>query len=293
VSGNLTVTGDVRINGNNIQNSAGLNSIDLTSGNTLTTVRANTALFQTAANVEYASLNATGSTFVCSGITNFVRSDTVNGIRPPFRAQYKNTTNTDSNVGDGTQVLLSTAGSVTENNIARFDATFGASGNHQFGIAVSSDSFSTITNSTYKATRDKTEILATPTGGGTSATIMEVTDARILNNRAQRNSITTATVTEGQTYTPATTASNSISLQINTGSGTTIIDLVNLTGQGTGGMYTIMVFNNAASGTPIQVKNTRINTNNLTTHTIPAGDRIMVTVYVVGDYATSEHLVVA
>jgi len=115
----------------------------------------------------------------------------------------------------------------------------------------------------------------------------------ILNNRATRNAITTATVTEGATYTPAATDNNSISLTVNTGSGTTIIDLINLTGQGTGGMYTIMIHNNAASGTPIQIKNTRINTNNLTTHTIPTGDRIMVTAYIVGDYATAEHLNVA
>jgi hypothetical protein len=54
-----------------------------------------------------------------------------------------------------------------------------------------------------------------------------------------------------------------------------------------------MVFNNAATGTPIQVRNTRIGAGNLTTHTIPSGERIMVTAYIVGDYATSEHLVVA
>jgi hypothetical protein len=57
-------------------------------------------------------------------------------------------------------------------------------------------------------------------------------------------------------------------------------------------MYSILIHNNAASGTPIQIKNTRINTNNLTTHTITTGDRIIVTAYIVGDYAASEHLVV-
>jgi hypothetical protein len=128
--------------------------------------------------------------------------------------------------------------------------------------------------------------------GGSTNSIMEITNAQILNNRAHRNSITTGTVTEGSTYTPDATASNSISLTINTGSGTTVVDLINLTGQSTGGMYTIMIHNNAASGTPVQIKNTRINTNNLTSHTIPTGERIMVTVYIVGDYATSEHLVV-
>jgi hypothetical protein len=148
----------------------------------------------------------------------------------------------------------------------------------------------TASSATYRA---DTFIVSGGAYGNTSTSRFEISDSRILNNRAYRNAITTATVTEGQTYTPAATDNNSISLTINTGSGTTIIDLINLTGQSTGGMYSIMVFNNAASGTPIQVKNTRINTNNLTTHTIPQGGRIMITVYVVGDYATSEHLVVA
>ena len=179
VSGNLTVTGDVRINGNNIQNSAGLASIDLTSGNTLTTVRANTALFQTAADVEYASINATGSTFICSGLTNFIRTGTDNGIRPPFVARYKRTDTTGSNNGDGSQVILGTGGTSTTDNIARFDATYATGGNHQFGIAVSSDSFSSVTNATYKATREKTEILATPAGGGTSAVRLTVEDTKI------------------------------------------------------------------------------------------------------------------
>jgi hypothetical protein len=122
---------------------------------------------------------------------------------------------------------------------------------------------------------------------------MVLNNSKILNNRPHRNVITTATTTEGSTYSPAATDNNSISLTINTGSGTTVIDLANLTGQGDGGMYSIMVFNNAATGTPIQVKNTRINTNNLMTHTIGTGDRIMITAYIVGDYATAEHLVVA
>jgi hypothetical protein len=50
------------------------------------------------------------------------------------------------------------------------------------------------------------------------------------------------------------------------------------------------VFNNTGTGTPIQVKNTRINTNNLMTHTITTGNRIIINAYVVGDYATATHL---
>jgi hypothetical protein len=106
--------------------------------------------------------------------------------------------------------------------------------------------------------------------------------------------ITTTTINEGTTYTPAFTVDNNISVQINQlAGGTTVIDLASLTGNGRGGSYNILVFNNTASGTPIQVKNTRINTNNLTTHTIPSGNRIIINAYVVGDYATAQHLNVA
>jgi hypothetical protein len=88
---------------------------------------------------------------------------------------------------------------------------------------------------------------------------------------------------------------NNISVQIDTLSGgTTVIDLINLTGNSRGASYNILLFNNTASGTPIQVKNTRINSNNLTTHTITTGNpRIIINAYVVGDYATATHLVVA
>jgi len=51
VSGNLTVTGDVRINGNDIQGSGGVSAITLTSANTATTVRGDTINLQTAASV--------------------------------------------------------------------------------------------------------------------------------------------------------------------------------------------------------------------------------------------------
>ena len=294
VSGNLTVTGDVRINGNNIQGSGGSNAIDLTSGNTLLTLRSNAILCNTAADANYASINATGSEFTCSGITNYIRTGTSNGVFPPFLARYKRTDTAGSNNNDGSQIILSTGGTSTTDNIARIDAQYKSTGLHTFGISVSNDSFATDTDNVYIAQADKTIIRATPAGTtGTAADIIEITDDKILNSRATRNAITSATTTEGSTYSPAATANNSISLTINTGSGTTVIDLANLTGQGTGGMYTIMVFNNAASGTPIQVKNTRINTNNLMTHTITTGDRIMITAYIVGDYATAEHLVVA
>jgi hypothetical protein len=107
--------------------------------------------------------------------------------------------------------------------------------------------------------------------------------------------LTTTTISEGTTYTPAATVDNNISVQINTLSGgTTVIDLASLTGNTRGGSYNILVFNNTASGTPLNVINSRISGSNLMSHTITTGSpRIIVNAYVVGDYATATHLVVA
>jgi hypothetical protein len=70
--------------------------------------------------------------------------------------------------------------------------------------------------------------------------------------------ITSATVLEGTTYTPAATVDNNISVQLNAnGGGTTVIDLASLTGNSRGGSYNILVYNNTGSGAPIQVKNVR------------------------------------
>jgi hypothetical protein len=107
--------------------------------------------------------------------------------------------------------------------------------------------------------------------------------------------ITTTTISEGTTYTPAATVDNNISVQINTlAGGTTVIDLASLTGNSRGASYNILVFNNTASGTPLNVINSRISGSNLMAHTITTGaPRIIVNAYVVGDYATATHFVVA
>jgi hypothetical protein len=127
------------------------------------------------------------------------------------------------------------------------------------------------------------------------------TDYAVLNSTAATftvpvtTEITSATVLEGTTYTPAATVDNNISVQLNVnGGGTTVFDLASLTGNSRGASYNILVYNNTGSGAAIQVKNTRINSNNLMTHTITTGSpRIMINAYVVGDYATADHLVVA
>ena len=127
---------------------------------------------------------------------------------------------------------------------------------------------------------------------GTDFVVIDANTAKF--NVPVTTEITTTTISEGTTYTPAATVDNNISVQIDTlAGGTTVIDLASLTGNSRGASYNILVFNNTASGTPIQVKNTRINTNNLMTHTITTGNRIIINAYVVGDYATATHFVVA
>jgi hypothetical protein len=150
-----------------------------------------------------------------------------------------------------------------------------------------------VINASPNATTFKSDAYTFDNSSGTDYAVIDANTAKF--NVPVTTEITTTTISEGTTYTPAATVDNNISVQIDTlAGGTTVIDLINLTGNTRGASYNILVFNNTASGTPIQVKNTRINTNNLTTHTITTGSpRIIINAYVVGDYATATHLVVA
>lgn len=292
-----------------INNTSGGNMLLLT--DTAATVRGNTTTITNNANTQtYATLAAGGITLsnitTLSGAGLHTASRTIVGTpgvaenRPSMNIQLIRSDQAAPADSDGTSFRYRVGGSNgTFYTVADLGATYRTSGDNIFAVNLANgdqtgSTFSGLTTfqSKITSTTIRAGTASGTTGGSSVNDIMVISDSQILNNRAHRNSITTGTVTEGSTYTPAATASNSISLTINTGSGTTVVDLINLTGQSTGGMYTIMIYNNAASGTPIQIKNTRINTNNLTSHTIPTGVRIMVTVYIVGDYAASEHLVV-
>ena len=150
-----------------------------------------------------------------------------------------------------------------------------------------------ILTSANTATTIKGDAITLEDNAGTDFAVLSANTAKF--NVPVTTEITTTTISEGTTYTPAATVDNNISVQIDTlAGGTTVIDLASLTGNTRGASYNILVFNNTASGTPVQVKNTRINSNNLMTHTITTGSpRIIINAYVVGDYATATHLVVA
>jgi len=63
VSGNLTVTGDIRINGNDIQNSGGTAAITLSSANATTTIKGDAITLENNAGTDYLLLNSTSATF--------------------------------------------------------------------------------------------------------------------------------------------------------------------------------------------------------------------------------------
>jgi hypothetical protein len=114
-------------------------------------------------------------------------------------------------------------------------------------------------------------------------------------NQNQRTNITTASITEGDTYTPAATVTNYIELTINegTGSPTSVIDVTNLTASATNGaQYTVMANNLTASSATVHVINSRISTNVIASHAIPTtGEhRAMFLITVIGNYAGATHI---
>ena len=196
VSGNLIVTGDVRINGNDIQGSGGTNAITLTSANTATTVRGDTINLANGANTatnlqlgstfanfasagtQYAAMNTTSTTFTNTGLNTFIRQGTSNSVQPALTLRYQRTDTTGPNDGDGVDFRLGLGGTSTNTNIARFDAVYKTSGLHQFGISVSTDSFSADSDSIYRGQADQTVIRATPAGTtGTAQDVLTITQS--------------------------------------------------------------------------------------------------------------------
>ena len=81
----------------------------------------------------------------------------------------------------------------------------------------------------------------------TGADYLVIDTNQALFSKPVRTKITTASIAQGATYTPAVTALNSIVVEITAGSGTTTIDVSNLTVAGENGVYDIMVYNNSGA----------------------------------------------
>ena len=110
---------------------------------------------------------------------------------------------------------------------------------------------------------------------------------------AASSELATASVTEGATYTPAATISPYIDLTINAGSGTTTIDVTNLTASSTNGQqHYIMCHNLTGSSTTVHVINSRISANVLISHAVPNTQekRTLFLITIVGNYAAGTAL---
>ena len=321
VSGNLTVSGDLTVTGNDIKNSGGSNVISMSTDNSNTSV--NTTLLTLTNPTTQTSYGGSSNLLINAGNPGAASfNDRISQLRVQTASSTAGDASTITfNTGNFNTGTNNFSATVAGNTLGEFffSGNYGTSTSFQtLGPSVrfqgkAAENFSaTNSGGRFVINLDKiggstpydaftidsstanigSDIITLENNSGTDFVVIDANTAKF--NVPVTTEITTTTISEGTTYTPAATVDNNISVQINTlAGGTTVIDLASLTGNSRGASYNILLFNNTASGTPIQVKNTRINTNNLTTHTITAGDRIIVNAYIVGDYATADHLLVA
>jgi hypothetical protein len=311
VSGNAILAGDLRINGNDIQGSGGLSAVTLTNDNSSTIIRGDTTSIVSAAGKTFSNILETGGKVTSTLIQN--RATSASEFATSSWNTYRSTDSINYTPTQNTDVL----GEFKFNGNANTSTTPGVPGSPGGNVVVSAtENWTSTANGTRinflaikQGTLDSYPVFtANPTGSEfradsftfSTAVASPVTLATIDSTAATFTvpvvtDITSTTISEGTTYTPAATVNSNLSIQINAlAGGTTIIDLASLTGNNRGASYNMLVFNNTGSGAAIQVKNTRINSNNLMTHTITTGSpRIIINAYVVGDYATATHLVVA
>jgi len=197
VSGNLIVTGDVRVNGNDIQGSGGTTAISLTSANATTTVRgdiinlanggntannlalsSNTATFANAGTA-YATFGSASSALTSSGQCIITRTSAVPASPSGQILRLSRTDVAGPTDGDGIDFRLSVGGTATTSNFARFNGVYRSSGLNEIGMSVSTDSFAADSDQVYIATAESTKIQATPSGGGAVSTILTVDAAKI------------------------------------------------------------------------------------------------------------------
>jgi len=142
-----------------------------------------------------------------------------------------------------------------------------------------SNSSSTITSDT----------ITLESSAGTDYAVFNSTSAKFAT--PVRTTITSATVAKGGTYTPAVTAMNSIILEITAGSGTTTIDVSNLTVASENAVFDIMVYNNSGGSINSNALVIINNGNTALDHaaTISNGARAMFEVNCVDIYANAKY----
>jgi len=133
------------------------------------------------------------------------------------------------------------------------------------------------------------DIITLESSAGTDYAVFNSTSAKFAT--PVRTTITSATVAKGGTYTPAVTAMNSIILEITAGSGTTTIDVSNLTVASENAVFDIMVYNNSGGSINSNALVIINNGNTALDHsaTISNGARAMFEVNCVDIYANAKY----
>jgi hypothetical protein len=254
----------------------------------------------TAATTTYATFASTGHTLSAAGLHTFTRTTTgtpgTQEGRPSLNIQLTRTDQATPNNGDSTSFRTRVAGSNgTFYTLSDVNSSYSTTGNVGWNLSLANGdqttgSFSglSVISSGITSTTIRAGTASATPGASTVSDIMNINDTSIINYRAHRNTITTGTVARGGEYTVPATANGSIELTITAGSGTTHIDVDAVASDAaTGGMYSILIYNNSgANNIDVQVRNNGVNiglANNL-----DIGDRAIASVYVVGGYAACE-----
>jgi hypothetical protein len=307
--GNLTVAGNLRLNNNTIQGSGGQTAIFTSGDNSNITLTGSQVRFNDAngKNIVNAfesdgkvsmSVNQTrassGNDFALTNFTTLRSSDGINytptqanDVIGQFKFNGNAYTGTNPGVplGPGAQISANATENWTSTaNGTRMNFTVLKTGTltDVNVIGISSD-----------AALFRSDAYTFQDSNGTD--YLRLTSTGSICNQNQRTNITTASITEGATYTPAATITNYIELTINegTGSPTSNIDVTNLTASSTNGaQYTIMANNLTASSATVHVINSRISTNVISSHSIPTSGehRAMFLITVIGNYAGATHI---
>ena len=257
-------------------------------------------LRNSAGTTTYGLFSSTGTTITGAGLSQITRTTVgTPGVaegRPSFNIQLSRSDQAAPNDNDGTGFRYRLNGSnATDYTIADMSANYRTGGDNIWSLNLANGdqttgTFSGLTTIQSKITSTTIRAgTASGTPGGSSVSdIMVISDANILNNRAHRNAITTGTVARGGEYAVPATANGSIELTITAGSGTTHIDVDAVASDaGTGGMYSILIYNNSGDNNiDVQVRNNGANIG--VAKNLDIGIRAMASVYVVGGYAACE-----
>ena len=126
----------------------------------------------------YANFATGSASITTSGRFTVTRTTNGSGL---LLTQQVATANPADN--DQMDFRIGITGTSTSSNFAKIDGFYKTSGDNEIGMSVSTDSFVADSDRIYIGSRASTKILATPSGGGTVSTIVDVTDSAVLMSR--------------------------------------------------------------------------------------------------------------